>query len=303
MIHIIITSYDEPKSTIKAIQAILEQDIPQEYKIIVAEPFEDNIWEIEAAFPGNKNIEYYQDEGKGKSNTLNKLLKKYSSKNLNDIIIFTDGDVYLDDKAIKNLASVFEDSEIGIACGHPVSDNPRNTMLGYWSHLLFDEMNYTRIKLAQEKQFFEVTGYLFAMRNGVFNSFESEASEDNVLPLLFWQKGYKIGYAEDAKVHVLNPQHYKDWILQKKRNIKGHIALQRVKIKAPRKNTFLGEAKRGIRLFFSYPRNPKESFWTLTAMFARLHAWVIAYYETKIKKQKYKDGWREEITETTRPLD
>lgn len=302
MITIIITSYDEPNATIKAIQSVLSQDYEGEKQIIVAEPFEDNIWEFEAAFP-NSQIIYYQDEGKGKSHTLNFLLKKYSSNNTNDLFIFTDGDVYLEKESLKNIIEIFNDQTIGIACGRPVSDNERTTMMGYWSHLLFDEMNKTRIKLSQEKQFFEVTGYLFAMRKGIITKFESEASEDNVLPLLFWKKEYKIGYAEKAKVHVLNPTTYKDWILQKKRNIKGHIALQKLSIDAPRKNTFYGEAMRGIKLFFSYPRNPRETYWTIIAMIARLHVWILAFYETKIKKEKYKDGWREEITESTRPLD
>ncbi len=302
MITIIITSYDEVKATTNAVQAILDQEIPDTYRIVIAEPFEDNIWELQETFKNHPDIEYYQDEGKGKSHTLNHLIKKYYTTSPLDLFIFTDGDVYLGDRAIQELYNVFEDKTIGVVCGKPTSLNSRNTMLGYWSHLFFAEFNKTRKQRAAFNQFFEVSGYLFAMRNGIIQSFPEHASEDNVIPSLFWKQNYFIGYAEKAHVYVKNPTTYKDWVLQKKRNIKGHMALKKTNMETSLRTSFFGEAFRGIKFVFSYPESMKELFWSITVLFARLHVWLLAFYETHFSKKQYKDGWREELTISTRTL-
>ena len=39
MIHIIVTSYNEPKATLRAVKSLLNQNIKEEYKIIVVDPF------------------------------------------------------------------------------------------------------------------------------------------------------------------------------------------------------------------------------------------------------------------------
>ena len=110
---------------------------------------------------------------------------------------------------------------------------------------------------------------------------------------------YKINYNENACAYVLNPKNFRDWVLQKKRNIKGHISLGKFfKDDIKRKNTMMGEAIRGLYVF-SYPRNIKEFFWGVELLFARLYIWLSAYYEVYFKKQEYKDGWREEETEST----
>lgn len=298
MIHVIITAYGEPKATEKAINSLLVQKTREKFKITVMDPFPEVEEYLKNKF-GDK-IEFILDEGEGKSYALNYMIRKLYTENKKDILIFTDGDVFLGNKAIQSITDAFKDENIGVVCGHPVSLNPRNNMFGFWSHLLFSEMNKTRKKLYSKKEFFEVSGYLFAIRNGIITEFNVNASEDNVIPILFWKKGYKIGYAESAEVFVLNPQNMKDWLTQKKRNIKGHIALQKIfpDENIGRKNTLIGEALRGLSIFFTFPKNPREFFWTIKLMFMRLKAWQLAY-----KEKDYKDGWREEEVESTKPLD
>ncbi len=305
MITIVVTAYGEPKATERAVRKILEQEIPQEYRIVVADPFVEVRWFIEEKFGGNPRVEFFLDPDKGKSYALNLIIQKYYSDNKNDLFIFTDGDVYVSDTAIKDIVSEFSDASVGVVTGHPVPLDLRGTMFGYWSHLLFHEMNLMRKKAFRNRDFFEASGYLFAIRQGIVKEFPVDASEDNVLAILFWDKGFKCGYSESAKVYVLNPKGMKDWMLQKKRNIKGHIALESMGLHTEkRRNTFFGEALRGLRIFFTYPNNAKEFLWTLVLMFTRLYAWFAAYYEVKVKNQVYSDGWRGEgKIETTRPMD
>jgi len=156
MITIIITAYGEPKSTEKAINSILKNNIKEPFKIIVCDPFPEVEEYIQNKFGNNKKIEFFLDPGEGKSYALNLLIRKNFSENKEDIIISTDGDVYLGENTINELLEPFKNPEVGIVCGHPVSINKRDNMLGYWSHLAFDEMNKTRKKLAKKKEFFEI---------------------------------------------------------------------------------------------------------------------------------------------------
>jgi cellulose synthase/poly-beta-1,6-N-acetylglucosamine synthase-like glycosyltransferase len=135
-----------------------------------------------------------------------------------------------------------------------------------------------------------------------------DSSEDSIIPFLFYKNGYKIAYAENALVEVLNPSNFKDWLKQRKRNIKGHSTIKKNIKKLSEKNpertkTFFNEIKRGMLLSFKYVRSFKELIWMKQFYFARLYAWVLAYYEIKYKKKKYTDGWRVEKIDSTKPLD
>jgi len=297
MIHIIITSYGEPKATEKAINCILSQNIRQKYKIIVADPFPETKWMIEEKF---KNIEYFQDPDKGKSYALNLLFKKIFS-NQNDIIIMTDGDVFLSNNSIKDILKQFEDPKIGVVCGKPVSLNPKNNLFGYWSHFQFYAMNKIRKNLSENNEYFETSGYLFAVRNGIIKEFPLNCSEDSIIPALFFEKGYKISYLENAEAYVLNPQNFKDWISQRKRNIKGHSGLKKILPEnLQRTKTFFNEVRIGIILSFGYIKNFNELIWMILFYFARFYVWILACYELKFGKKSYQDGWRgQAVTKTT----
>ena len=73
MLSILLTSFKEPNVG-KAIKAILEQEIPDKYELIIAAPDEETeklAAEFKKTYP---QIEYFKDPGKGKSFALNLLL-------------------------------------------------------------------------------------------------------------------------------------------------------------------------------------------------------------------------------------
>lgn len=304
MARVIITARGEPKATEQAVRSILNQDKNNKIRVVVCDPFIEVKNYINERFGNEKRVEFFLDPDEGKSACLNMLLEMYYSDDKNDILVFTDGDVFLSDGSLNALLNMFKDDKIGIVCGHPVSLNPRDNMFGFWSHMFFDEYNKNRIRLFNEGKFFGISGYLFAIRNGVVKEFPTETNEDKVIPSLFWNKGYKIGYCPKAIVNVLNPQNMKDYLVQKKRNIKGRMNLgAQTEVVYAKETGFFGEIFRGMKVFFTYPKNLREYFWVACAMYARLRAWAGAFYEVKFKKQKYSDGWRVEETESTKPLD
>ncbi|HLC53128.1 MAG TPA: glycosyltransferase [Candidatus Nanoarchaeia archaeon] len=302
MIDVIITSYNEPKSTLKAAQAFLKQAPKKDFRVTVVDPFP----EVEKFLKKNirdKRFLFYPDPGEGKSYALNLLMQEYASQNKDDILIFSDGDVYVSDNAVSEIINAFKDKEIGCVTGKPAPIDARNTKYGYWAHLFFAGIDNARKELSRNKKFFECSGYLFAIRKGVILDFPLETSEDSIIPYLFWKKGYKIKYLPEAEVYVKNPTTWKDWLAQKVRNIKAHENLNKIAPNMSRTKSFINEIRWGALFALRYPNNLREFFWTLEAFGARLILYIRAFFEIG-KKKSYADGWRGQAkTESTKTLD
>ncbi len=301
MITIIITSYNEPKATERAIKVFLNQKMKQKFKIIVVDPFPEVEKYLKKQIK-DKRVDFFLDPGEGKSYALNLLLERLYNDNKNDLLIFTDGDVYVSDNCLNEIIKAFENKEIGCITGKPVSIDKKDTKYGYWFSVLFAGIDKVRKKLSDEKKFFECSGYLFAIRNGVIKEFPLDTSEDSIIPYLFWEKGYKIFYCDKAEVYVKNPDNWKDYINQKVRNIKSHENLNKIAPDIPRTKSFWNEIKYGAIFALSQPKSFKEFIWTIEMYFARLYIYYKAFKELKSKKS-YSDGWRETEINSTKPLD
>ena len=292
MISIVITSYKEPQATLKATNIFLKQLDKKniDFRIIICDPF----IEVKDFLKKNlkdKRVGFFLDPGEGKSYALNLLFSRIYSENREDIIILSDGDVWVSEDAVSEILEAFNNKEIGCVTGNPVSIDSRDNKYGCWSHFLFSGIDRVRKKLSNARNFFECSGYLFAIRNGVIKEFPLDCSEDSVISYLFWKKGYKIKYVEKAKVYVKNPDNWKHWMHQKLRNVKGHENLSKLYPEMPRTKSFWNEAKEGLYIF-NFSKNLKEFFWILQLYFARLYLYFKAFLELR-KKQVYVDGFRE----------
>ena len=287
MISIIINSFKEPHLIGKAIESILKNNIKEKYELIIAAPDKETASVIKNYAKKHKQIKYLKDEGKGKVNALNLIFKIARGK----IIILTDGDVYVSDNSIQEILNEFEDESVGCVSGHPISTNNKNTMLGYFSHLLFDAGAHNIRKLRDGKnQFLECSGYLFAFRNGVIKELPTDVAEDSITPYYFWKNDYKIRYAENALVYVKNPNSLKDFIKQRKRTIGSHAKLKKYAPDFPKVKSFFNEIRYGLIWALSYPTNLKEFIWTLLLFPIRFYTWFI-YYTEHLFKREYQDKW------------
>jgi cellulose synthase/poly-beta-1,6-N-acetylglucosamine synthase-like glycosyltransferase len=300
MIDIIIASYNEPKSTLKAVRIFLKNKNP-DLRVIVVDPFPEVEVFLKRHIRDNRFI-FFLDPGEGKSYALNLLFQEYSSSNKEDLFILTDGDVYISDNTLYEIIKAFKDKKVGCITGRPVPMESKETKYGYWANLLFSGIHNVRERFSKQKRFFECSGYLFAIRKGVIYDFPLETSEDSIIPYLFHKKGYSISYVPKAEVYVKNPSNWKDWINQKIRNVKAHENLNKIAPDMPRTKSIFNEIKEGALFALTYPKNLKEFFWTIQLYFARLYIYLRAFYELR-KKSAYKDGWRETEISSTKPLD
>ena len=157
--------------------------------------------------------------------------------------------------------------------------------------------------MSDNKEFFECSGYLFAIRKSVILDFPMETSEDSIIPFLFWKKGFLVKYIPEAEVFVKNPDNWKDWTAQKIRNIKAHENLSKIAPDMPRTKTLWNEIKEGTFFAISQIRSFKQLFWIIQYFPARLYLYLKAFSQLR-KKAGYQDGWRgQDNIESTKTLD
>lgn len=289
MISIIITSYKEPGTIGKAIESFLNQKISEKYELVVSAPDKETLDVARKYCKKNKQIKLIKDPGKGKSYAINSILPKLKG----NIVVLSDGDVYVSNNSVNDLVKEFKDQKVGCVTGRPVSQNPRNNMLGYWSHLLVDAgAHQARLKRAKKGHFLECSAYLWAFRKDIVKSYPLDVAEDAIVPLLVWLKGYKVKYVPTALVYVKYPETLKDFIDQKVRTAKSHETMAKyLPLRAPRMKTFSNEILEGWKALF-YPRTLKELIWTKFLFIVRFYTWILAFYQIKLKKQEFKDSWK-----------
>ena len=286
-ITILITAFKEPNIN-KAIEAALNQETKYKYELIISAPDKETLDAAERYSKKHDNLKIMKDPGKGKSFALNLIFSKIKT----DILILTDGDVYLGKNAVEEIVNLFLNPKIGCVSGKPVPQESKNNKFGYWANFLFDSAHKIRKKAYDTNSFLECSGYLFAFRKKMIDKIPLDVSEDTVIPYIIKQKGYDIGYAERAVVYVKNPNNFKDWIKQKTRTHKAHekLYLYVDTKKIPRVKSFKTESK-GIFWLLKYPNTLKEILWTIELIFARLYTWIKYFFDTKLYRKKYLDGW------------
>lgn len=284
---IIITSFKEPNLA-KAIKAAQNQKTKYEYNIIVSTPDSKVVQSLSELSVVDPRINVFQDEGKGKVKALNSLIKNIES----DILILTDGDVYINKYAVENIMTMFEDKNISCLTGRPVPLENKSTKFGYFANFLFDAAHEIRKRAFEERRFIECSGYLFAFRNNFIKEIPLDIAEDCYIPAKFYENDYSIGYAPGAQVFVRNVDNYKDWFKQKMRTTKAHNNFDNyINVEKVRKVKSFSTELKGITKLFTYPSNLIEFVWTLELIAARGWMWVKVIIENTRGLNKYGDNW------------
>lgn len=268
------------------------------------------------------NLKYLKDQGKGKPAALNLAFKNLSNRidpgflsrsTIDDILILTDGDVWPSEGFLKKLLESFNKANgvssetqikggkksVGAVTGRPISISSRNTIFGFWSHLLTDAAHQRRLKLSRAEKYLDCSGYLYAIRRLPITNYQlpiTLLSEDNYISQLIWQNGYKIDYAPEAKVYVKYPDNFKDWILQKRRSTGGYkqnlkLKIQNSKVKKGEMRNFFKEVFHGTFFALTYPKNLREFWWTILLFWARLYLWFLIFWDHKILRKKFGQSW------------
>jgi cellulose synthase/poly-beta-1,6-N-acetylglucosamine synthase-like glycosyltransferase len=284
-VSILITAYREPTTIGRAIEALQPQMSTLPVELIVICPDD----ETAAAAGSYRDVTVLRDLGQGKPAALNLGLQTARGQ----IVVMTDGDVYTGPDALAVLLLPFDDPQTGATSGRPISLSPRQTMLGYWSHLLTDAGAHTERELREQRgAFFVCSGYLYAIRAGLIDAIPEDAlAEDAVVSHLIAEKGYRTRYAPQATVFVKYPTTYRDWLVQRVRSAGGYA--QPIIARSPlRMRSFWYEAMAGTGRALAYARSPRELAWTLALMAARVHLWLLVFWNVRLRPRPLLDLWK-----------
>lgn len=288
MISIIITAFQEPATIGTAIEAFLAQ-LPDTAEMLIVCPDEETTAVVQtyaARFPFVRHVP--ENKRRGKPHALNLALAEAQG----DLVILSDGDVVVAETAVSPLLAPFADDSVGAVTGQPVSISPRDTKLGYWSHLLVAGAHHTRLKRDSAAEFLLCSGYLFAFRRKLMPHIPEDAlAEDAVISHRIAEQGCRIRYAPEAVVYVKYPETYADWLKQKVRSAGGY-AQSYIKDSPYQMRSARLEAREGTGFALNFAQNPQELWWTLQLFAARLHLWGLVFWQVRVRKRPLRQLWQ-----------
>jgi cellulose synthase/poly-beta-1,6-N-acetylglucosamine synthase-like glycosyltransferase len=279
MYSVLLTSYMEPHTVGTAITALLRQ-MPPDAELLAIAPDDQTIAVITALMLTEPRLRLVRDERQGKPAALNLGLAAAHHA----VVVLTDGDVFVEDGALAALLLPLDAAAVGAVTGRPVSVSPRDTMLGFWSHLLVEAAHETRLRRHARGEFLVCSGYLFAYRRALVPAIPPDAlAEDAVISHRIAEQGFRIAYAPDARVQVRYPATYADWLRQKVRSAGGYaqpyITQSPVQMRSARL-----EVRDGTGFALRYPRTWRERLWTLALFAARAHLWALVFWQVRVRR-------------------
>lgn len=290
-VSIILTSYNEPELIPKAISQIAKNKVENLQLLAVApdEKTRDEGKKEILKHTDIKSFEVIKDAGIGKPNAINEAIPFANG----EIIIFTDGDMYISDDAIPHLLKGFSDEKVAGVSGHPVSIDNRNTFWGFTSHLFCYGAHTIRARPSRawpEVAPSPMSGYLYAikMTNAIAKLFPLPAeirAEDAYISKKIAEMGYKINYAPNALAYVKFPKNISDWIKQKKRSLGGNIQIKN------QRSIF--EDLQNALMPIKFASKPKEYLYLIGIYLLRLYLWILIYIQHS--RKDYSSGRWEQI--------
>ncbi|MBK8906302.1 MAG: glycosyltransferase [Anaerolineaceae bacterium] len=294
MISVLITAYREAATVGRAIEAFLPQ-LPPGSELLVVCPDAETTAVVHQYARIHPHIHHIPEpEQRGKPAALNLGLQAAQG----DVVVFSDGDVVISENALAPLLAPFAEDHVGAVTGRPLSSSPRTTQLGYWSHVLVEGAHQTRLARDAAREFLLCSGYLFAARRSLIPPIPEDAlAEDAVISHRIAEQGYQIRYAADAVVSVKYPTTYADWLRQKVRSAGGY-AQEYVRRSPFSMRSASLEARQGPKLALTFAQSPRELWWTLLLFAARLHLWLLVFWQVRVRQRPLTTLWQR--VETTK---
>lgn len=292
---IIIAGYQEENVIGRSIKALVTsaQKAGLDFQIIQVSPDEPTLSAGNQVATELGIIGRYKqivDPLKGKAYALNQALEVSTG----ELIVMSDGDVFVDQEALKYLLEPFQDQDVGGATGRPLPTDTKTTFMGYLANLLTTVAHVKRTKvftesvgsyLMGENAYFPLSGYLLAFRNNDLR-YAPGYIDDTYISIQIFEKGKKLAYCPKAKVFVTYPKNLTDYFKQRRRNIEGNRELHKKFSTSVDDQRTLRKELEFILFPLMYAQSPKQYIWSLCLYPIRSIAWVLAFADRFKKKDR-----------------
>jgi len=231
LITVIVPAYNEERSIGKCIDSLLKQDYKGKIEVIaVNDGSTDKTAEIISQYP-IKSINLQKNGGK--ANALNRAIETAKG----DIIIFTDGDSYVEKSAVSKIVQYFiANPDVSIVAGN-VLINPSKkgifaSLLTYCQMIEYRiDQDIKRYLQGLSKQVIISPGSLTAARRKVCETIkysDETVVEDADFSFTAIKNQVKISRIADANVYTNAPDTLQAWYKQRKRWWFGYLQLWRI---------------------------------------------------------------------------
>ncbi|MDW5561801.1 MAG: glycosyltransferase [Methanomassiliicoccus sp.] len=206
-----VCAYNEERNIRRSLESITSQAL-QGFElaevIVVSSGSTDGTDEAVRTFGANNRLVRLipQPLREGKNSAVN----LFMSWARGDILVLVNADNVLVEGALQNLLVKFNDPQVGIAGGHPVPVNPKDTVTGFAVHMLWGM--HHRVSLHYPK-----IGELIAFRNIHVQLPTDLQSDEDIIRMEVEKRGYRSVYAPEAIVRNKGPATVRDFIKQRTR--------------------------------------------------------------------------------------
>ena len=190
-ITLIIPAYNEATCIRETIKNKLELDYPKEKLqiIVVSDGSTDRTDEIVREFESEEARLLRQEPRRGKTAALNLAVEKARG----DILVFSDANSLYDADALRHLAAVFADADVGYVTGRMVYAHPEDgasVSKGCSTYMRYE----TLIRLAETRagSVVGVNGGIDAVRRELYRPMRADQQSDFVLPMIVVERGFRV---------------------------------------------------------------------------------------------------------------
>lgn len=231
---------------------------------------------------------------RGKASAINLILKRA----VGDILVLTDADLSPASDSLLKLLEPFKDEDVGAVSGRPIPLDEPNDFWCFVAHLIWAKIQ-NELLTSEEQQgiFFQLSGYLCAIRTGVIDHIPSTAiAEDKYMGESIRRQGYKVLYAPEAVVYIRGPKSLRDFLNQRVRVLTGHLQIKnwfnmkQISTSSPSK--IIPALVHNLNF-----KRPKELLWTGLAA-------ILEFFATIIARSNYASGrlpYNWQTVPTTKP--
>lgn len=206
-----VCAYNEGRNIGSCLESILSQTL-QGFTlleaIIVSSGSTDDTDAVVRSFEGRDSRVRLERQGRreGKNSAINHFLALAKG----DVLVLVNADNRLEEGSLQALLEPFLDEEVGVVGGHPVPIDPRDSLAGVATHLLWDM--HHRVALIYPK-----VGELMAFRPPGRSLPTSTQSDEDLIRMELERRGMATVYAPKAVVRNKGPGTVRDFVKQRTR--------------------------------------------------------------------------------------
>jgi len=270
-----VIAHNEERNIEPLLKALLNQELNQvkiKEIIVVSSGSTDKTNEIVGNFAKkhNKIRLIIQKERKGKYSAINHVLKTAKS----DFIVQISADVLPDKRTFEALCKPLSDSSVGMVGGHSIPVNKPASFMGFLVNFewqMHHELNLLRPKF----------GELIAFRK-VFDYLPPNSVDEEYIASIIRGKGFRMVYSPNAIVFNKGPEHFRDFVVQRRRIYSGHLFLRKKTRYSPSSMHTWLVLKAALN---AIPKNKKQIHWVILAALAESYVRMLGFYDCYIKQR------------------